>query len=326
MKKTLALLLCLLLSLSLLACSAKTAAPREAMKTEESMDYDFVNRAEAPAMEPESDLAYEKEGSFSAGSVAAPTPDAVGTDKIIYSASLRVETLDFDGSVAALEALVSELGGYVKSSSVNGDTIRDESGKTTVINRYANYSIAVPCENFRAALSRADSVGSVIYRNSWMENVESRYTDLETRIESLKIQRDWLMDMMEKSEDVQSLIELEARLSDVIYELESYERDLRNLDSRIRFSTIDLSLQEVEVYTPTVYVQRTFGEKIADSFREGWNDFTRGLAGFVIWFVGAIPTLLLLAVLAAGVILIVISASKKRKVKKASSEDSEKGK
>ena len=88
----------------------------------------------------------------------------------------------------------------------------------------------------------------------------SQYTDYEARLDSLRTQEERLLAMLEKSEDVESLIALEQRLADVRYELESIERNLRNLDLQISYSTINLNLQEVEVYTPTVPVQRTFSE------------------------------------------------------------------
>ena len=61
------------------------------------------------------------------------------------------------------------------------------------------------------------------------------------------------------------------------YEIESIERNLRNYDMQIKYSTVNLDLREVEVYTPTVPVRRTFGQKLADSLSDGWNGFTRGI-------------------------------------------------
>ena len=59
--------------------------------------------------------------------------------------------------------------------------------------------------------------------------------------------------MLSKSEDVETLIALEQRLSDVRYEIESIERSLRNYDMQIRYSTVELDLREVEVYTCLLY-------------------------------------------------------------------------
>ena len=68
---------------------------------------------------------------------------------------------------------------------------------------------------------------------------------------------------------------------------------------------MNISIQEVERYTPTAPVVRTFSEKISDSFSGGWQDFADGCEDFAIWFVGAIPTLLiLLAVAVLGFFII----------------------
>ena len=60
------------------------------------------------------------------------------------------------------------------------------------------------------------------------------YTDYEARLSSLNTQEERLLDMLSKSEDVETLIALEQRLSDVRYEIESIERSLRNYDMQIR--------------------------------------------------------------------------------------------
>ena len=123
--------------------------------------------------------------------------------------------------------------------------------------------------------------------------------------------------MLEKSEDVDSLIALEQRLADVRYETESIERNLRNLDLQVRYSTVSLELDEVELYTPTVAVQRTFGEKLSDAFSDGWRSFGRSLQRFVLDLTEALPTLLLLAVLAVVILVLVRRCIKKSRAKRA---------
>ena len=47
---------------------------------------------------------------------------------------------------------------------------------------------------------------------------------------------------------------------------------------------MNLDLREVEVYTPTVPVRRTFSQKLADSLSDGWNGFTRGIQNVILDF------------------------------------------
>ena len=117
--------------------------------------------------------------------------------------------------------------------------------------------------------------------------------------------------MLSRSEDVETLIALEQRLSDVRYEIESIERSLRNNDMQIRYSTVELDLREVEVYTPTVPVRRTFGQKLSDSLSDGWTGFARGVQNVILSLASALPALVLLAVIVIAVIAGIKTARKK---------------
>ena len=126
--------------------------------------------------------------------------------------------------------------------------------------------------------------------------------------------------MLSKSTDVETLIALEQRLSDVRYEIEAIERNLRNYDAQIRYSTIDLSIQEVELYTPTVPIRRSFGEKLEIALSDGWTQFMRGTQNLLLGLAASLPTLILLLVLAAAVIICIRIRVKKCKAKKAAAE------
>lgn len=145
----------------------------------------------------------------------------------------------------------------------------------------------------------------------------SQYTDYEARLSSLRTQEERLLSMLEKSDDVDSLIALEERLADVRYETESIERNLRNLDRQIAYSTVSVGLQEVEIYTPTKPVQRTFGEKMHDALSEGWSSFVRSLQYFLIDLTYSLPGLILFVLIVAAVIFVLLCIRRRVKAKKA---------
>ena len=276
---------------------------------------------EAPA-EPEEESAYDTVATTEAGGGAAETPepdDSVAdyTAKIIYTASVSIETTEFDKAVAALENQVQKIGGFVESSNVTGDTQYNSDGTTSIVNRWAYYTVRIPCEQFEAFLHTADGFGNVTSTSRDAQNVTSAYTDYEARLSSLRTQEERLLNMLEKSEDVDTLIAIEQRLADVRYEIESIERSLRNYDMQIKYSTVNLDLREVEIYTPTVPVTRTFGEKLSDAFADGWTSFTRGVQRFIIDLAAALPTLVLLAVIAVIVVFTVRKVLKNRAARRA---------
>jgi len=315
MKKQIALLLALLMFCSLTACGAKSEAATEAVSTqgapmmEEAKEEPMAEEvyleegwaAPDAAAEPE-----ELEEMAAAGESSTPAaPEKTMAEKIIYSANLSMETTTFDSAVASIESMIAEVGGYIQDSSVNGDTIYKEDGSTSIVNRYAYYNIAVPGEHFESFLNESGTIGNVTHLSRNAENVTSHYTDTEARLKSLRVQEERLMAMMEQTGDLESLIALEQRLSEVTYEIESYQRTLNNLDRRIAYSTVTIELWEVEIYTPTVPVTRTFSEKLSDAFSDGWKGFVRGGQNFVLFLAEALPTLVLLAVIGGGAALII---------------------
>ena len=232
------------------------------------------------------------------------------TEKIIYSAYVSIETTDFDASVSGLEQKIRSLGGFVENSNVSGDTRWNKDGTTSVVNRWAYYTFRIPAEKFEYFLQLTHMYGNVLSTSRSAQNVTSSYTDFEER----------LLDMLSKSTDVETLIALEQRLSDVRYEIESIERNLRNYDAQIRYSTIDLSIREVELYTPTAPIRRSFGEKLEIALSDGWTRFVRGTQDLLLGLAACLPALILLLVLAAAVIICIRIRVKKRKAKKAAAE------
>lgn len=329
MKKTrfLALVLAALMLLALIGCSSSAkfdsaagtmtepsmqAAPEaKPSLTEEAVEMP----AEEPMAAPEAETAVNTSGFDTQDTVSS---DAVAdfTAKIIYSASLQLQTTEFDDAVAALERMTASFGGFVETSNISGDIFYEDDGSTRVVNRWGYYSLRIPCDRFEEFLTQTKGLGNVISNNKYAQNVTSQYTDYEARLSSLNTQEERLLDMLKKSEDVESLIALEQRLADVRYEIESIERNLRNLDMQISYSTVNIDLQEVELYTPTAPVQRTFGQKLADALSDGWHGFTRGLQRFVIGLAAALPTLVILLVLAVVCFIVVRRIIKKHRARK----------
>ncbi len=305
------LLLCVVLMLSLLAGCGKAA---------EGMPYD----KEAPAAEPmEPEMAYRSEIDDYAltTDASAVTEEAQSTakpnfdEKIIYSGYLRIETTEFDKAVESVAAMITEFGGFIETSEVDGNTRYNSDGTTTLVDRSAYYTLRVPCERFQEFLKRSGSIGNVLSSNTTAENITSQFTDAEARKTSLAVQEERLLSMMEQTTDIDSLIALESRLSEVRYEREAIERQLINWQNSVDYSTVTLNLTEVEIYTPVASVNRTFGEKLTTAFADGWNSFVDFGKRFVLWLAEALPTLLLLALLTAGIILLVRTIRRRRKAK-----------
>ena len=318
-RRLLALLAAFVLVLTILAgCAAKSADVAA-----EEPAYAAEPAAEEPAAEAEpyaeefemtaEQTSEAKTGDFGQAPVNG-TPALA--EKIIYSGYMYIETTKFDEAVASIEAKVREFGGFVERSNIDGRTEYRPDGTTALVDRNAEYTVRVPSAKFDAFVKQSGSLGNVLSSNTSAENVTSQFTDAEARKASLKVQEERLLAMMEKTDNIKSLIELEERLTEVRYEYEAIERKLINWQNQVDYSTVTLSLREVAVYTPVAPVQRTFGEKLGSAFTDGWNSFVRFVQELAIGIAGALPTLILLAVLAVIIILVVKKASRRGKARR----------
>ena len=209
--------------------------------------------------------------------------------KIIYNASLSMESTDFDAARETLMAAVEANDAWIESASVYG-TEKDH-------DRSADYTVRVPVDNYRAFLAAVGEAGSVRNVSENAENITSSYIDVQARLSALEAQRTRLNELADQAETTADLLEIESQLSDVQYQLENYTRQQRNMDQQVSYSTVDINLQEVVTLTPTGV---TFIERIADAFGGGWDAFVGFVQGLVIALVYLWPVVLVvIAVIAA---------------------------
>ena len=228
-------------------------------------------------------------GGFDSSLVPENAAEAAADEKIIYNASLSMESTDFDAARETLMAAVEANNAWMESTSVYG-TEKDH-------DRSADYTVRVPVDNYRAFLAAVGEAGSVRNVSENAQNITSSYIDVESRLAALEAQRTRLNELADQAETTADLLEIESQLSDVQYQLENYTRQLRNMDQQVSYSTVDIYLEEVATLTPTGV---TFTERIADAFGGGWDAFVGFVQGLVIALVYLWPVVLIvIAVIAA---------------------------
>ena len=149
--RLLAVLLALgLLALSLTACAASSKYVAETTASvSNSAAYDSAPMEEPASTTPEFEEMKSENGALSMTTEVTQddAPEAASTDvasKIIYSADLSAQTTDFDAAISKLDAQIASFGGFIERSDINGDTRYNDDGTTSVINRWAYYTIRVP--------------------------------------------------------------------------------------------------------------------------------------------------------------------------------------
>ena len=309
MKKTLSLLLAVLLVFALCACGSADSA-----SSAPSAAYDMVSTETAyPAEAPEEDyggFAVAGGTQLETGSGAAPEGSP---EKLIYSASATVETTEFDRTIEKLSALVEQYGGFVESSSINGSNYYTQS-RGYSSERYASYVIRVPSGKFSALMGSLSTLGNVPYSHTYTENITAQYYDTDARLTAYQTQEARLLEMMEAAETVEDLIAIEEKLTELRYQIESLQSTLKNWDRQVAYSTLDLEIQEVIEYTPES--RMSYGQELALALTNGLRRTGEFFKDLLLAIVGALPALVILAVVLAILIPVWKKHRKARRAKK----------
>ena len=306
MKKKLSILLALILLLGLLCgCgSAKSEA-----------NYDMAASAEVYYSESKSISAYDGGSGWSQPNaaeapMAAPAePKAKATEsetqtgstlpanvKLIYRASIELESTEFDASVIGLDALVQKLGGYYEQSELNNYNGRYRRGY---------YTVRVPAANFDAFCSGVGELCKLNNISRSAEDVSEAYYDLESRLATQRTKLERLQSLLKKADVMEDIIELESAISDTELAIEQLTGSLRRYDSLVGYSTVNITLAEVYKLTETEEPAIGFGAKLAAAFKTGTNNFVDGLGDFIIGFArGWVGWLIFIAIVAVIVLLI----------------------
>ena len=305
----LSLVLCLILG----ACGAAKADMDEWYVADVGNGYFEKVEMEADIALPEKDMPSGMDGGY----VSAPIEDSISSDaaqyaeKVIRNVSMYAESRDFDRALEEIRASVAFLGGYEQSVNVTGKSYHS----STQYCRTARMTLRIPAESLDAFLGEVGKLVNVTSETMNSTNVTAEYYDMEARISVLESEKAAYEEMLKKSDDVTYLLKIKDRLYDVIEEIESYKTQLRVYDNKVAYSTVTMTLDEVIEYTPIVTPRDSFGTRIANAFRESWQDFADGCQSLFIGLVYSLPTLLVLGVIGAGIFAVVLVLVKKAKEK-----------
>ena len=211
-----------------------------------------------------------------------------------------------------LTAQVGDLGGYVEQSDISGNSLNDQNEP---IPRYASLTVRLPIGKLDGFVSAVEQNGNVTNRSESAQDVTLQYSDLESRKKSLIVEQDRIWALLEKADTLESVIALEERLSEIRYQLESMESQLRLYDNQVDYSTVRLSINEIKgaaSFTPTE--PEGLGQRIQKGFSKNLNSVSQGLTNFLIWLIASSPFWIPLAVIAV-IVLLVVRRNKKRTIR-----------
>lgn len=269
---------------------AAPAAMAEEAAWYDDYDYDY-EAAYAPEPEP-------AQLSSSANSNSEIPPDRNGV-KMIYSAYVEMESTTFEEAMEAVNTLTESCGGYFEASSMS------DRGST----RSATYTVRVPADQYRTFLRTAGTLCHVTYQEESSQDVSETYYDTAGRLTTQQTKLARLQELLAEASHMDDIIVLENEISDTEEMIDRLSGTLRRYDALVSYSTIDITLREVKVYTEVPVVTETFASRMGTAFRSGLRSIGDALADLAV----ALAYCWLWIVIIAAIVVIVLLATKKKR-------------
>jgi len=197
--------------------------------------------------------------------------------KLVKRADVRIRVDNLAAADASVAALMGKYEAYAAS--------------TTIQENAYYYSLRVPATVYDAFLAEMSGMGRLLRRSENTEDVTLRYYDLEGRLETKKELLKTFQAYLKTAKTIEEILAVEARISELQYDIEGTGMQLRHLANQVDYATIDLNLMGPVAAAPGRNV--TFGERLKQVFGS-FSGFLAvvavGIVGFVIY---GIPVLLL---------------------------------
>lgn len=295
-------LFAILLALVMLLLTACGGSSKGAPQENAAMD---MAMAEPAAMEEAMEVGSGNSLTTSdTGSTALPE-----SRKWIITMDMSVETEDLDSMLSALDEEIVALDGYVE-----GQNIHNGSAYSQRRYRSASLTIRIPAESVDQFTREVEGICNVVNSDKNLEDITLTYVSTESRMKALQTEEARLLELMEQAETMSDLLEIEARLTDVRYELESVTSRLRTYDNQVNYATIYLYIDEVQEYTPVA--ERTVWQRISEDFVSNLKSLGDDIVDVFVWVLVTSPYLVVYAVIIIGILLVVKKVRKPGKGKK----------
>lgn len=275
----------ILCSVGLLGSCASMSVPEAATEAPAAMDQ--AEKAIPAANVPNGDAASDAEAT---GGVNVPT----SAPQLVKRASLRVVVDDVDGGINAVYQAVQQARGDVLSL----QDFQPQRGEP----RQVTLALRVPQDSLETTLKVLRDLGTVEQQSITAEDVSSQLVDLEARLRNLRKSEEALQKIMERSGEIQDVLNVARELSNVRESIERIAAQQKALQQQVAYSSIDLTLEGA---IATVPAQRPLGETLGGTWRtatQSMGDLSVGLLKLLLWLIAYSPYIAVILLVGFGIL------------------------
>ena len=287
--------------------------------------YDSSWDGEEAAMDSDEEYVTMAEESGNNGGAAAQEASGDGSTqadlkspnrKIVYTGNVSLQTLEYDKSAQSIHDRIRQCGGFIESEDTYNEDpywyYSDRSGSSAKrTRRNLNITARIPADQFDTFMKDLENDGQVTNTSVNARNISVSYATHDASRKALEIEKERLLDMMDKAETVEEMIRVEERLTEVERELGDEMTQLSAMDRDVDFSTVNISLQEVFEYSEEV-VEVTYAERLQKAFGRAIDGFVTFWQELILFIVETFPFLIMLGI----IIALLVRLHRRRRVRK----------
>lgn len=214
-----------------------------------------------------------------------PAVDSAVTRVVTKKATLYIETENYEKLMDLIESKVEELYGYIET-----DNEYDYSSQNT---RSAYITARVPAESLDTFISALENGGTIRTQNITRDDITSDYAETESHITALEAEEVTLLDLLSKAQSLSDTIQIQERLTSIRADLRYYEDMMACMENEVAYSSVTLNIDEVD---HAVASGSGFWYEIKTGFVESLYDIADGFKIMAIWFISALPFVVMIIV------------------------------
>ncbi len=241
--------------------------------------------------------------------------DSTGIDaqKIAMTYNLEMQTKEFEKSQKDIESAVSANKGFVEYSEVKHNDYYSSDAQ------YAHWIFKIPRESSGNALEELKTFGHLVKMQQEGENLTSEYQDTQSMVELYQMKEERLKELLNKAEKMEDIIQLEESITDTIYKRESLNKALKDMDKRVDYITVEMTLREVRDYTEPQTEVISFDERVIIAFKEMGNNIVYGTQDIILDLIYWLPLYVILII----IFIIIKLLLRKSRIKKLKNQKNE---
>jgi len=195
--------------------------------------------------------------------------------KIIKTANLNLEVKDYNVYYSSLREKVKNIGGYIAQEE---QTQSDYKIENTI-------SIKVPVDQFDNAVAQlTTNIEKLNEKKISSNDVTAEFVDTRSRMEAKKQVRQCYMDLLNQAKNMEEILSVQSEINGIQEQIESGLGRIEYLSHSSVFSTINITYFQVLNSSAKNDDKPSFGQKITNAFKTGWNFISDLFIGLVsVW-------------------------------------------